>query len=139
MSLKETFRFSSERKCWINSPFLISNKHFETADSESLNDCITTFTRNQNYYKDEAKKVLLHYARNIDFFSKEEFEDLEFDFGQAILLFQNRKFYGFRLTYSVKDDGTQKISWKDVYGIWTVDIIDNVICNACRVTMINFD
>lgn len=139
MSLKEAFKFSQERRCWINPPFLISNSQYENTDSESVDDSVNDFIKNQKYYKDEGRKAIFNYAEKINFFSIEEFDDLDFYFGQVILLFKHRKPYGFRLIYSVKDDGTQKIHWKDVYGIWVVDFVDQSITKVNRVTMIDFD
>jgi hypothetical protein len=139
VSLKEEFKFSNERKYWVNPPFLISNSEYENTDWEGVDDIIKDVIKNQDYYTDEGRKALFNHAEKINFFSKEEFDDLDFSFGQVILLFKHRKPHGFRLTYSVKDDGTQKIHWKDVYGIWVVDFIDQSITNVNRMTMIDFD
>ena len=139
MSLKEDFKFSNESKCWIYASFLLSNSQYENCEWETINTIINDFFENREYYVDEGKKALLGYASEIDFFSKEEFDDLVFDFGQARLLIKHQKPEGFRLAYSVKDDGTQKIHWKDLYGIWTVDFAGRTIRQVNRVEMIDFN
>jgi hypothetical protein len=139
MSFKEKFKYSNEIKCWIYTPFLISNTQYEKSDWDAVDTIINDFIENQEYYKYEGNSALINYAREIDFFSKEEFDDLDLDFGQVRLLFRHQKLEGLKLTYSVKEDGTQKIHWKDLYGIWVVEFMGRTVSKVDRVSMIDFD
>ena len=53
---------------------------------------------------------MFSYAKQIHFFSEEEFDDLGFDNPECTLLVRNHKLEGFKLLFSVQEDGTQKIA-----------------------------
>jgi hypothetical protein len=139
MNLKEKFEFSTESGCWIYFPFFVSKTQYENCDWTTIETIFCGFLENQEFFIEEGKRALFNYAKEINFFSPEELDDLSFDNPECRLLFRDQTLSGFKLIYSVQEDGTQKIPWKDLYGIWTVDFIDRTITHVDRVAMLDVD
>lgn len=139
MTFKDDFTFSKEGKAWIHKPFIISDQLYKRLDWETVDRIFRNFLDRREIMIQEGKRALFNHAEKIKFFSNEEFADLDFEFGEACLFLQDKNVIGLKLIYSVPDDGTQKIHWKDLYGIWIVDFIGHSPVDAKRVGSFNFE
>lgn len=129
---KQDFKYNAQSKVWINFPFLITDIQYEVMDWAEFDAFIKYFKVNQIELIRRSTDALMRYAKDIGFFSNEEFDDLKFTLFDVSPKIDNGLFKGFIISYGVDEDENSKIPWKDVYGIWKVEFSNNEIINVVR-------
>ena len=132
MKKKEDFQFNKEGNQWVCRPFVISTNQYETMDWIEFKAFSRHFFNFRIDNERKSIKALFDYAKEIDFFTKEEFDDLGFVLFDVTLLMDGAKIKGFVMNYGVDENENSKIPWKDLYGIWKVFLEENEVKRVTR-------
>ena len=117
---------------WIKNPFVISSQSFNYIDWGIFTKIFNDLAAMQSEINEKSVKALISYAHSIDFFTNDEFDDLEFLLLSIELEIKKSVISSFVVNYRVTEDENTKIPWKDVYGIWEVHFRDFEIVETKR-------
>lgn len=121
MISRSSFEYYDILNSWMYLSYSISQEQYDIIDYKELSDLINFSEKNFEILESLSQESILKYAKEIEFFSDEEFEDLEFEYIDTVFNVKNGKLVSFTRTYSVSEnEETTKIFWKDVYGVWKV-------------------
>ncbi len=132
MTIKERFKYIKERDEWRFNPYVISNKIFNSIDWFFFEKNFEEFLKKQPEINEKSVEALLKYAKSINFFTEEEFDDLEFLQLEIDLLITKSFISDFIVYYCVTENEKSRIPWKDVYGVWEVHYQDFEIIKTIR-------
>ncbi len=131
-SVKENFEYNKEDNHWIDFPYVISKEEFVQIDWMQFEPNYDKLCKRKREIEKKSINAILNYARTINFFTDEEFEDLKFGIFDIQLNLNDSQISGYIVSYGVDEDGSSKIPWKDVYGVWKVFFEGNTIVQVQR-------
>lgn len=118
---RNMFTYSESGEEWYHLLYSITDNQYNNIDFKTLSDMILFSENKSSLLENISQKAIMNYAKEINFFTKEEYEDLVFEYLDTVFEDRNGILESFTRTYSVnEDEETTKIFWKDVYGVWKV-------------------
>jgi len=130
---KSCFEYYEILKYWMYLSYSLTDEQYNKANYQSLSRLINSLENDTKYFETLSQKAILNHAKEINFFTDEEYNDLVFEYIDTVFEFNNEEIESFTRCYSVsEDEETTKIFWKDVYGVWKVTFKDREIINTIR-------
>ncbi|MCT4639681.1 MAG: hypothetical protein N4A72_18425 [Bacteroidales bacterium] len=130
--VKDRFEYDSNEQHWIDFPFIISASDFKTIDWDIFEKPYNDTVNSRHVIEEESVKAILNYVKEIGFFNKEEFDDLEFGIFDIQLILKDYQVVECVTSYFVDEDENSKIYWKDIYGVWKAYYKSGVIYKVER-------
>ncbi len=113
-------------------PYIILSNQYDSIDWAKFELSLNKVEAKREEIEAESISRILKYAKELNFFTKEEYEDLEFGIFDIELNIVQSEITKFVTSYGIDENENSKVHWKDIYGVWKVFFENNKVIDVVR-------